>query len=322
MAAPLPPDNSPTALWPVGDDLRTSWQDLFLHTRLAALQAGLARTAYTWDDDARQLVISSVGNTSTKGKGKYKEGGDERRVDVDARDGGWPVEREGDDDMTRTWNAQRRDQSASSASSAEGADREPGDDDYLTAELIRRRDHVNHGEKLNFTDLCIARTRLRCALEPMSCSFSVVLEVQVGSTKARCVELRPEHSCEIEMPPPPAPLSAMLDYFGPTLLYGLKHKARVLDPVTGLKVNRRKLKLKQKKAAKAERAARESEAVEPEEPKPLERVTLSQSERLAVLKKAAPPPDKGEKAGTSSAKAKRKARSVAWAEKRKKKRDE
>ena len=41
-----------------------------------------------------------------------------------------------------------------------------------------------------------------------------------------------------------------------------------------------------------------------------------------MLKKAAPPPDKGEKAGTSSAKAKRKARSVAWAEKRKKKRDE
>jgi len=57
------------------------------------------------------------------------------------------------------------------------------------------------------------RTRLRCALEPLSCAFSVVLEVKVGSCKARCVELQPHHSCSTEVPPPSASLSAVLDYF-------------------------------------------------------------------------------------------------------------
>ncbi|GAA5906845.1 hypothetical protein JCM8208_000056 [Rhodotorula glutinis] len=351
MAAPAPPADTPSSTWPVGDDLRTSWQDLLLHTRLAALQAGLTRTAYTWDDDSRQFIISSTGATSAKGKGKGKDK-DQRervpRVDVEARDGGWPVGRDGDD-MTRTWNARRRGEGSSSASGAAGAEREPGDDDYLAAEFVRQRYSLVHGAKLKFADLCVveaklhaasrrqgkylepaavtevepnkARTRLRCALDPLSCTFSVVLEVQVGSCKARCVELQPEHSCTIELPPPQGPLLAMLDYFTP-LKYVLDPQTRVVNPVTGLDANGKKPKRRQKKKKKvveAEMAVPESEAAEPEEPNPLQRITRSQSARLAVLKKAAPPPDKGQKARAGGSKAKAKARSAARAEQWRKK---
>lgn len=112
---------------------------------------------------------------------------------------------------------------------------------HLVRQFVRRRHVLVHGTRLKFADLCVveaklhaasrrqgkylepaavsevepnkARTRLRCALEPLSCKFSVVLEVQVGSCKARCVELQPQHTCAIEVPPPQGPLLAMLDYF-------------------------------------------------------------------------------------------------------------
>ncbi|GAA5851156.1 hypothetical protein JCM9279_000343 [Rhodotorula babjevae] len=345
MASPAPPDRSPSVSWPVGDDLRTSWQDLLLHTRLAALREGLTRTAYAWDDDARQFDISSVGGSLS---GRQKRRNDVRRVDLEAHDGGWPVDSEGDDESTRTWTARRRSEGTSSSS---GMPESIEDDEILTVEFLRRRTRLQHGQTFNFADLCAieaklhaasrrqgkylepaammhpsakkARTRLRCALEPVSCVFSVVLEVQVGECKARCVELQPDHSCTTEVPPPSASLSAMLDYFG-QLSYVLKREARVLDPVSGLTVNRRKLKTKQRKLARTEKAAQELQArevspgaasAEAEEPEP------RQSARLAALKKAASPRDKTLEpaAGRDKKKSKAKIRSAARAERWKQK---
>ena len=129
MPAPAPPSSSSSTSWPFGDDLRTSWQDLLLHARLAALRAGLIRTAYTWDDDARQFDISSIGGSSGKGKAARKR---VRRVDLQARDGGWPLDGEGDDDMTRTWSVHRYDHGLSDVSAADGTS---DDIEILTAQV-------------------------------------------------------------------------------------------------------------------------------------------------------------------------------------------